>query len=147
LLPTAEILISFGIGVLLLYMCNRPIEYLLTRSHPDKFTWTFNDANNNPITYTQSIFFLPDVGVCLMGVVLVLDGIQMIFARSKKFVMFALALTAITTLLNIAALIATFNQAGFQIWNFVAAILGGYIGMYQWTALKQLQQPRQLADS
>jgi hypothetical protein len=141
----AEIWISFALGALLIYLCSRPIEYVLTRSHPETFSGQVTDANGAPVSYPSSIFFLPDLGVCVFGIVLILDGLQMLLARSLAFSLFAFLITLAATLLNVVAIISAFhNNMGLQILCFLAVILGGYTAVYQWNAVKALRQSRQI---
>jgi hypothetical protein len=140
LLKGGEIWISILIGIVFIYLGARPLEYLFTRSHPEKFTWTFDDGNGNALNYPQTIFFLPDLGVCALGIVLIFDGLQMLLARSVKFAIGALILTAAVTLLNVVALAVEFqNGSGFQLLTFLSIILGGYTAIYQTNAVRQLR--------
>lgn len=141
----AEIWICFALGALLMFLCSQPIEYVLTLNHPERFSGAVTDPNGNPISYPSSEFFLPQLGVCVFGVVLILDGLQMMFARSFKFAVVALGITLAGTLLNIAAQISSFkNGTGVQILCFLAVIIGGYTAIYQWNAVKMLRALRQI---
>lgn len=140
----AEVWLCFVVGIFLIVWCNRPLEYLYTRSHPDRFTWTFQDENQNPIGYLRSVFFLVDLGGWTLGLVMLFDGIQILLARSVRFVVLALVLTLAAILINVAAMVECFaHGSGFQILNFLAIVLGGYIAIYQWNAIKALRHFRQ----
>ena len=130
--PGAEAWISFALGLILIFMCPRPLQYLFSRGHPETFTWTFNDANGNPMEYPQTAFFLPDVGVVAFGFILMLDGLLLVFVRSARFIWFTLGLTALVTVLNLVALATSFNVLGFQIFPALAVAFGVYMIVYQW---------------
>jgi hypothetical protein len=132
----AEAWISIALGVILLVVCHRPIEYLFTRHNPAAFSWTFNDSNGNPISYTQSAFFLPDLGVVAFGLVLILDGLLLAFARIRGFVWMTFILTVIVVILNAIAIAVSMNEIGFQILPALAIAFGGYMAVYQWLLLK-----------
>ena len=128
----AEAWISIAIGLILIFMCPRPLQYLFTRGHPETFTWTFTDANGDPMDYTRTAFFLPDVGVVAFGFILMLDGLLLVFARSRSFVWVTLGLTFIVTALNLLALVTSMNQIGFQILPALAIAFGVYMMAFQW---------------
>ena len=141
----AEIWICFAIGIILVLLSYQPIDYLLTLNHPERFSGAVVDANNNPVPYPSSVFFLPQLGVCVFGIVLILDGMQMLLARSLAFAMLALGITIAGTLLNVAAVVSAFRHETGYLLCLVAVIIGVSTAMYQWNAVRMLRHVRRTA--
>ena len=128
----AEAWISIAMGVILLLFLHRPIEYWHTRSHPEQFTWTFNDKDGNPITYPQSAFFLPDVAFCAFCAVMIFEGVAMLAARrAPAALLVAFILLVLTSGFNLIALAASYKEIGFQIFPALAIAFGIYLAIFQ----------------
>ena len=77
-----EIWLSIALGLILLFMSPRFLQYVISRStFPQK--WKFNDAQGNPLTYTQTVFFWGDLALMLFAVVLIVEGIVLALGRRR----------------------------------------------------------------
>jgi hypothetical protein len=142
LLVGAEIWICFGLGAILILLSSQPIEYLFTLNHPERFSSAVSDANGNPISYPSSVFFLPQLGVCVFGFILILDGLQMLVARSLLFAEFTFGVTIAGTILNIVAAISAYRNNVGYLACLLAIIFGGYTAMSQWNVIRGLRRFR-----
>jgi hypothetical protein len=131
----AEVWLSIAIGLLLILMSPRIWQYYLM---PGSFTWTFNDADGNPLPYRQTTFFWSDLGIALFALVLILEGLAIAFARRRWVVAAAFGLTVLTTVYNLAYLLYTFNQ-GVAILSAFAVAFGVYIAIFEWRLLRELR--------
>ena len=130
----AEAWISIAVGVILILMSPRIFQYFLS---PSSFTWTFNDAQGNPLKYTQTVFFWGDLALAAFAIVLIVEGLVIAFARRRAFVALAFGLTALATALNLGFLGYAMSKGfGFQIYSALAVAFGVYIGLYQWKLLR-----------
>jgi hypothetical protein len=135
-----EAWISIAVGLILLLMSPRIWQYLLHRVAGSSFTWTFNDAAGNPLTYPQTVFFWGDIALALFAIVLVVEGLVIGFARWRGAVAAALALTILATVLNLGYVVWMMQQGyGLQIMPALAAAFGVYIAMYQKKLLDSLR--------
>ena len=131
---------SIAIGAIVLLMNPRLWQFLLFRS---SFTWTFNDAQGNPLAYPQTVFFWGDLAMVAYGIVLIVDGLVLAFARRPAALMAALALTVVATLLNLGYLIMMMSMNfGLQLMSALAVAFGVYIAMSQWRMLQLLRATR-----
>jgi len=134
----AEAWFSIAIGVIVLLLNMRLWQYFLFRS---RFTWTFNDAKGNPLEYPQTVFFWGDLAMVSYGIVLIVDGLVLAFARKPSTIMAALALTVIATLLNLGYLVVMMGMGfGLQLMSALAVAFGVYIAMSQWRALTMIRR-------
>jgi hypothetical protein len=128
----AEAWISIAVGVILILLAPRIWQYVLSRLFGTAFTWTFSDAQGNPLPYTQSVFFWGDFAMALFAIVLIVEGIIVGFTRRPAFVVLALGLTVLTTLLNLGYMVWMIQGGyGLQIMSAFAVAFGVYIAIYQ----------------
>jgi len=134
-----EAWISIAIGLIIQLMSARFWSFAFWGLFGTQFTWKFTDASGAPLAYTQTVFFLGDLSMVLFGMVLILDGIVLLFARSRGLLLAAFALTSATTLLNLWYLLSMMHKGyGLQLVSAVAVAFGVYIAMHQWRMLAQL---------
>lgn len=135
----AEAWISIALGALLLFLSPRLIQYITS---PSTFTWTFSDETGAPLAYTKSVYFWGDVALTSFAIVLILDGLVVMFGRRARIVLFAFVLTVLTTLVN-AGFIAMMLAKGYALEYMaaIAVIFGGYIAAYQYRLWKSLTVP------
>jgi len=138
-----EAWISIALGVILL---------LATSSAPRLWQWhtnqaafgnkySFNDAAGNPLTYTQTVFYVMDWGIAAFALILVVEGVVLILARSRIMVMIGLGLTVAVVGLNIYATAKAVPIVGFAgaLFNVVAVAFGIYMAFFQWALLRGLR--------
>ena len=131
---------SIAIGVIVLLLNGRFWQYFVARS---SFTWTFNDAQGNPLAYTQTVFFWGDLAMVAYGIVLIVDGLVLAFARRPAALLAALTLTIVATLLNLGYLVAMMSMNfGLQLMPALAVAFGVYIAMSQWRMLQMVRAGR-----
>src|SRR2546423_14707537 len=75
-----EAWISFAMGALILLMNHALLQYLFT---PAAFAqqYSITDANGQPLAYNKSIFYIRDIGTTAFCLVLMFDGIVMLWGR------------------------------------------------------------------
>lgn len=130
---SADAWLSIAVGVILLFMSPRLLQYVFTRAN---FTWTFSDAQGNPLAYTNTVYFWGDLALIAFALVLIVQGIVTAWMRSRPFIAGAFALTVLATGLNACYLIYMMNGYGFQLMAAMAVAFGVYIAMQQWRILK-----------
>ena len=136
----ADAWISIAIGVILLLMNSRFWQYFLFRS---RFTWTFNDAQGNPLEYPQTVFFWGDAAMFAFAIVLIVEGLVLAFARRPAMIAVALSLTVLATVLNLGYVVMMMGQGfGLQFMSALAVAFGVYIAMSQWRMLTQMRAAR-----
>lgn len=135
----AEAWIGIVLGAILIIFFPRIWQYYLA---PGSFTWTFVDKQGAPLAYTRSAFFMVDLGLTVYAIILVMDGLVMLFSRRIALVAGALGLTLLGTALNFIVLVLAWPQIGPQLMPLLAAALGVYIGIYQWNHLRMLLAER-----
>lgn len=129
-----EAWISIAIGAIVLFLYHRTFEWLLgSKSLP-----VITDVNGNVIPYAKSAFFWQDLGPALFGVILVVEGLALVFARNRAVVSVALVLTLAAAAVNLWAIIATTKLIGFPIMSAIAVAFCVYIAIYQWRLLQSL---------
>lgn len=130
----AEAWISISIGAIVLLMQQRFLCFVLGKDTG----WTFQDERGNPLTYTQSLFFINDLGLAMLGLALVLDGILFLVARAWA-VWIGLVLTVIASLLNLFTFALAYPSMGPQWFPAVGFAIGAYTAFYQWKLLRLLR--------
>lgn len=135
----AEFWLTLVIGIVVLFMSKEFIDYLRMMHHPEDFysAYTIIDtASGSSIPYENSMFFFPQMGVAVFGVILIFDALTLLRPKWSILVFLALILTIGGVGLNIFAVIKAYDLAGFQIINALAVAFGGYIALYQWRLLQ-----------
>ena len=94
------------------------------------------------IPYATSALIWPDLGVTLFAVVLIIEGLLMLFARSKFLAIVCLALSAGAATFNIWVIARSYSVIGFQIVCSLAVAFCVYISLYQWKVLESLRARR-----
>jgi hypothetical protein len=130
-----EAWISAAMGALLLVLNPRLIQYITS---PSTFgaKWTFSDPQGQPLAYTKTVFFWGDLAITAFCVVLILDAIVLLKARSRALIAVALAITVIVVAGNLAYFLATFNTYGLSMASALAVAYGGYVAIFQWRLIK-----------
>ena len=136
----AEIWISIAIGVILLLMQPRLIQYVSHRIFGTTFLPFIHPETGDEVPYTSLMAFWSDLGITLFAIVLVLEGLVLAFTRKRALVMVALGLTVLTTAYNFGYLLYTFSS-GIAILSAMAVAFGVYISIYEWRLLQQLRPP------
>ncbi len=137
--PMADAWISIAIGLIVIFMNFRPIEYVISNRDAFAQKYQFWDASRAPITYTQSVFFWGDVALLTFGLVLVGEGLLR-FTRRASLTMVALVFTLLAVLLNLAFVAGMMAGGyGLQLWSAVAVAFGVYIAIYQWKRMQMLR--------
>jgi hypothetical protein len=136
-----EAWISIALGVILLLAT--PAAPRLWHWHTNQAgfgnKYSFSDAAGNPLAYTQTVFYVLDWGMAAFAVVLILEGIVLILARSRVVVMIGLGLTLAVVALNIYGVAKAYPVIGFQIFNAVAVAFGIYMAFFQFALLRGLR--------
>lgn len=125
---------SIGIGIILLLMFPRFLQWASSRVFGTNFN-EFVTPDGIIVPYPQVPAFWMDLGPTLFGIVLILEGIAMILARSRSVVWFAFVLTVIATGYNIIYLFMSYSTQGLALISAFAGLFGVYIAMYQWRML------------
>jgi len=132
----ADVWISIGIGVILLVLSPRFLQWMLSKAGVGTFTWTFSDPQGNPLPYSKTVFFLGDLAVFAFAIVLILDGLVSALRRPRLLLMMAIGLTAITVLMNAYYVVTMFSGYGPQLFSLLAVVFGIYILSMQLARLK-----------
>ena len=133
--------ISLAVGVIILLLSPRLLQYLLSRKSFDA-NYTFSDANG-PLAYTQTIFFWGDLCLYLFAFSLIAEGLILAFARKPLPIAVGFGLTCLATAANAIYLVVMVSQNyGFQLFSALAVAFGVYIAMYQWNLLKAFAAAR-----
>lgn len=131
---TADVFLSVAIGVIILLMAPRFLQFLSSMMFHTAFTWTFTDGNGQPLDYSKTVFFWGDLALTLFALVLVVDGL-LLLSRSRLAIVMAFSLTCLSTLLNIGFVVAMFGSYGFQVFSGLAGAIGIYLMITQWNLL------------
>ena len=132
----ADVWISLGIGVVLLVMSPRFLQWALAKVGAGEFSWTFSNPDGSPLDYKDSVFFLGDIAVTAFAAVLLVDALTAVLRRPPMLMRIAIALTVITVLLNLYYVATMFSQYGAQIFSLLAFVFGIYILTTQLAHLK-----------
>jgi len=146
----AEAWISFGVGAILLFMVPTTLQYLShqlfgttfepfadpTRPFPAKCDFILY-MDGTKIFYRNMTQFWSDAAITAFALVLILDGVILMFVRRAPVVLIAFWFTLLAALGNLLYLIKTMNQ-GFPMLSALAVVIGGYIAMSQWATYKVL---------
>src|SRR5262245_32114484 len=105
----ADAWISIALGVILLFIGPRLIQYLLSPStFPQK--WSFSDPTGAPLAYTQTVFFWGDIALTSFALVLIVEGIALMLGRRAWVVGGAFVLTTSVTFLNLIYVIVMMQK-------------------------------------
>ena len=103
-------------------------------------SFTFSDEVGNPLPYRDTVFFPGDLVMALFSVALIVEGLVLLFRRSRAMLAICFALIVLATLSNLAFLIYMMQkQYGFQIYSGLATVIGLYIAVHQWTQLRAMR--------
>jgi hypothetical protein len=141
----ADVWIGIGIGVVLLLISPRFLQWAFSRIGVGQFTWTFSNPDGSPLAYPDSVFFLGDIAVTAFALVLIFDGIIAALRRPVIGLRIAIGLTVITVLLNLYYVATMFSQYGPQVFSLLAFVFGIYLLTMQLSNLKQAQTARRTA--
>jgi hypothetical protein len=133
----AEVWISIAVGAILLLMFPRFLSWVSSRLFGTHFN-PFLAADGSVVPYTKVPEFWGDLGPTLFGVVLIVEGIALMFARRRSVMVFAFALTVIATAYNLIYLVMSYSTYGLALVSAFAVAIGVYIAMYQWKLIKML---------
>ncbi len=157
----AELWISVGLGLFLLFLNQNTVKYAygkLTGTVPgiyldptpgvapgtkcDYFNWLDSAGMvARHEMYRDTITFWSDLAVTSFALVLILDGIVMAISRRPGVIAALLGFTVLAILGNLFYLIKTLDQ-GLAIMSAAAVIIGGYVAMLQWARFKLLSAVR-----
>jgi hypothetical protein len=141
--PLAEAWISLAIGVILLLMFFRPIEYLLTSKQSFEQKYSFSAGDGSPLTYPQTVFFFGDIAIVSFAFVLIFDGL-ILFTRKPKLIAAALCFTVIAVLLNLAYVVRMMSGGyGLEFASALAVAFGIYVAIFQWKMLQTFRYAQQ----
>jgi hypothetical protein len=135
----ADVWISLAVGVILLLMYPRFLQWTGSRI----FGTSFNEFTLDGVVvpYPQVPEFWSDLGPTLFGIVLLLEGIALLFAHRRPAVLWAaFGMTVAATAFNAIYLIVTFSKYGLAIVSAIAVALGVYIAMGQWRMLQLIRR-------
>jgi hypothetical protein len=135
----AEAWISIAVGVILLLMSPRLLQYVSSQLFGTQFTWTFSDHTGQPISYTQSVYLWGDLALTLFALVLIVEGILLAWVRRPAVVLAAMVLTILVTLFNLIYLVMMLPNYGLQIMSAFAVAFGVYIALHQWRMAQTLR--------
>ncbi|HWP40181.1 MAG TPA: hypothetical protein VNL70_04600 [Tepidisphaeraceae bacterium] len=131
--------ISIAIGMIIQLMSTRFWSFVSSAIFGTPFTWRFTDASGASLSYLRTVFFPGDLSMVLFGMVLILEGIVFLWARSRVLLQAAFGLTCATTLLNLWFVVwMMYKGYGLQLFSALAVAFGGYIAMQQWRMLVEL---------
>jgi hypothetical protein len=136
----ADVWISLGIGIILLVMSPRFLQWALAKAGVGQFTWTFSQPDGQPVDYQHSVFFLGDIAVTAFAVVLLIDGLTAALRRPVFLLRIAIGLTVLTVLLNLYYVATMFSQYGPQLFSLLAFVFGIYILTMQLAHLKAMSR-------
>ena len=123
----ADAWVSFAVGAVLLFAFPRIVNYYLI---PSSFTWTFVDRSGAPLAYTASAFFQVDVGVALLAIASLVDGLSWL-VRARPFVAGALAVSAVAALANAFVALSVSGELGFQVLPAIGIAGSGWLALQQ----------------
>ena len=134
----AEAWISIAIGLIILLMFFRPIEYFFSSKRSFEQKYTFSAGDGSPLTYPQTVFFWGDIAIVAFALVLIFDGL-ILFTRKPRLIAAALVFTVITTLLNAGYVVSMMSSYGLQFASALAVAFGVYIAIVQWKMLQAMR--------
>jgi hypothetical protein len=136
----ADAWFSLVIGLIVLFVFPNTIRYIHSRATFDQ-NYPVTDGQGNVVPYAQSNLFLPDLGMTIFGIALIVEGLAQIVALRRPVVLAVFFLTTAAGLFNLYVVIHMFNIAGFQLFCAVAVAISGYMALSQWTIANLLRKP------
>ncbi len=136
MLMGAEAWLSIVIGIILLLLTSRFLQFLAGKITHAEFSWEFNDAAGNPLAYSQTVFFWNDLGLVIFALCLIFEGLVLGFLRHPFWLKLGFALTLAAIALNLFTVAKSLPVVGFQFMPALAIAFGVYIGMHEWALLK-----------
>jgi hypothetical protein len=173
----AEAWISIGIGILVLILFPRTLQYMSSTIFHTKFApYLACDSNGDfiegkasawtkvstaadgsrvvtVIPYRQTTAevdpnFWSDLAITLFGIALIIEGAALVLSRRPLVVAFALLLTLTATLLNLGYAIQVYSKyATLPIISAAAVIFGIYMAIYQFRLLGAVFGQRRAATA
>lgn len=147
-----EALISIGLGLFLLFMAPRFVQWASSRlfgTHFDEFGFKEEQVNaetglaeevTRTVPYHTVPEFWMDLGPAAFALVLILDGIVLALLRRKIPILITFVLTLVATGYNLVYVFATFASQGFAPFSFLAVLFGGMMLFYQWQVFQSLRE-------
>jgi hypothetical protein len=126
--------ISIGVGVILLLLQPRLLQFIAHKLFGTQFAPFMQ--NGEEVPYTTLIDFYSDLGIISFALILVLEGITLLFATNRTFVWIAFVLTLFVTAYNLLYLVKTYNAYGLPIVSAFAVVFGVYIAVQHWRTLQ-----------
>lgn len=129
-----EVWISFAVGLIMLFLYPRFLQWLSSRL----FGTSFNEfmLDGQVVPYPQTAEFWADLGPTLFGIVLILEALVLGLARHRALVWIVFALTLGMVGYNLGYLIASYSKHGFALASALSVAFGIYIAMHQWHLLR-----------
>jgi hypothetical protein len=134
-----EAWISIGLGVLLLFVFPNTIRYIHSPADFESNN-PVTDANNNAISYPNSVFFWTDLGVTVFAAALVLEGIVLAAARKIGPLRIAFAVTVLAAIFNVFMIVHAQPVIGFPMICGVGVVVLGYMALTQWRLIAALRE-------
>jgi|GEM_PF-3081393 len=128
-----EAWLSIAVGIIMLLMFQNFPRYAL---NPSTRAFDATTPSGQVIPYAKSAFFLPDLGVSVFAMILIVTGLLMIFTRARWATQTALIVTALAAALNLWALISSMPIIGFNVNCALAVAFSVYLMISQVAVLK-----------
>jgi hypothetical protein len=133
-----EVWISIAVGVITLLIYPRFLQWSFSRLFSTPFNeFMKSDGSGMVVPYTQVPEFWSDLGITLFGIVLILEGIALVFARHTFVVWIAFVLTLGMVGYNLAYVVLSYSTYGLALVSAFAVAFGVYIAAYQWRLLSR----------
>lgn len=136
-----DVWISLAVGVILLLMQPRFMQWISSRMFHTHFN-EFVKPDGTIVPYPQVPEFWGDLGPTLFALVLILEGVALLFARNRAVVALAFGLTVLATAYNAIYVVMSYSTYGLALLSALAVVFGVYIARYQWTMLKSFATVR-----
>jgi hypothetical protein len=139
--PGAEAVLSLLIGLIVLLMqrnlTQQLAHWLLGAAAPAPF----KDGAGRQFAYTQTDFFIHDLGLGIFALALILEGLAL-FSRRIMLLVPGFVLMVIAALWNLYIVTVSYGTYGLQIMPALAMAFAIYIAMMQWGMLSRRLLPR-----
>ncbi len=128
-----EAWISLAFGILLILWQQNLLRWITGRDAPQAVL-----ADGTLISYTQSFFFLNDLGLAAFGFALILNGLTLLVGR-PLVILFGLLAMVGSCVLNGYTLVRLYPAMGLQWFPAIALIMSVYTAIYQWKLIRMMK--------
>jgi hypothetical protein len=136
----AEAWISVAVGAILLLLQPRLLKFISHKLFGTFFA-PYQMEDGTEVPYTAQLDFWSDLAITAFALVLIAEGIVVVFSRRPAVVLAAFLLTVAATLGNLLYLLLTFSTYGLALYSALAVAFGVYIALYQWRLYQSLRVP------